>query len=253
MGRQILSIFADNTDVPKSILAGPDGLFSAGVDSVGYMRIKKSLEKTFNIHQELPMALLMGSHSVRALEEALYSIGTTPSHYDPIVPLRTTGSKPPIFLFHPGAGEFLVWVPFLEYLPDRPIYALRAKGLNKGEGVFKSLEEVLDCYHAAIKKTQPEGPYSFLGYCFGGMLAFETAKRFEAAGDKMAFVSGIDNPPDLKRTMGQLYYRKLMIDVMPVVTEHTVEDAERFEKETANVRNPGDLLYEQADLSTVYR
>ncbi len=88
---------------------------------------------------------------------------------------------------------------------------------------------------AAIRRTQPHGPYAFLGYCFGGMLGFELAKLFEAAGEQIAFVAGIDNPPDLRRTLGQIKYRALMIDVLPVVAAYTVEEAQQFALETSHV------------------
>jgi thioesterase domain-containing protein len=43
---------------------------------------------------------------------------------------------------------------------------------------------------------QPNGPYAFLGICFGGLIAFEVAKRFEATGETVAFIGGIDIAPD---------------------------------------------------------
>ncbi|KAM3496893.1 hypothetical protein MY10362_009737 [Beauveria mimosiformis] len=235
MCSQILDIYAANANVPRSVLAAPGGLFNAGVDSLGYMRIKKGLEMTFTNEQEIPMSTLMSTHSVTELESALCSLGTIPTYYEPIVPLVQKGNKLPLFLFHPGAGEFLCWVPIIKYLADRPLYAIRAKGMNKSEGVFGSLDEIVDCYKQAIKRTQPNGPYAFLGYCVGGTLAFEVAKRLEAEGEEMAFISGIDNPPDVKQTLGQLQYRDLMIDVLPLFSDTTPEGAKQFAKDTAHL------------------
>src|SRR5439155_8417614 len=89
------------------------------------------------------MGMIVGSHSVHELEKSLLSIGTVSLEYDPMVPLKTSGSKMPLFLLHPGGGEFLCWIDLLQYLLDRPIYALRAKGHHKGEDVFESLDEIL--------------------------------------------------------------------------------------------------------------
>ncbi|EME83210.1 uncharacterized protein MYCFIDRAFT_153824 [Pseudocercospora fijiensis CIRAD86] len=140
-----------------------------------------------------------------------------------------------LFLLHPGAGEFLCWIGLLKYLPDRPIYALRAKGLHPGEGTFDSLDELLDTYYKAIRRTQPKGPYAMLGYCFGGLLAFELTKRFEAEGEQVLFCGGIDNPPSLKSTIGQVRYRSLMIDLLPVVSKYTEDEARAFAEETADL------------------
>lgn len=67
------------------------------------------------------------------------------NEYQPVVTLPAEGSKPPLFLFPPGGGEFMVWLPLLEHIHDRPVYALRVEGLEKvGEGTFESLEETLE-------------------------------------------------------------------------------------------------------------
>ena len=144
MRRTIAEIFSRETGMSFEALLGPDALARSGADSLGYMRIKKSLESAFKIHQDVPMSILLRCVSVAELESALLSIGTALMEYDPIVPLSLRGSKQPLFLLHPGSGEFLCWMRLLPYLHDRPVYALRAKGLYKGEDTFKSLEELLE-------------------------------------------------------------------------------------------------------------
>lgn len=233
--REIAQIYSTIVNVEPQKLIGPDALLSSGINSLGFMRLKKALEKGLKIHQEIPMPMLIRCHSVAELEHELTLIGTLPQQYEPIVPLVAQGSKHPLFLLHPGAGEFLCWVGMLKYLPDRPIYALRAKGLHPGEGTFDGLQDLLTCYYAAIRRVQPKGPYAFLGYCFGGLLSFELAKMFEAAGDAVVFCGGIDNPPCLKPTIGQVRYRTLMIDVLPVVTTLTESEARTFAEETADL------------------
>lgn len=143
LGSQVAEIFARETGIPKEELAGDNALLRSGLDSLAYMRIKKSLEAAFHIHQEIPMGMLLRSASIRELETSLLSIGTATLEYDPIVPLSLHGSKHPLFLVHPGSGEFLCWMRLLPFLPDRPIYALRAKGLYDGEGSFEDFEDML--------------------------------------------------------------------------------------------------------------
>ncbi|PPJ61142.1 hypothetical protein CBER1_04151 [Cercospora berteroae] len=233
--KEIAQIYSKVVGVPAEDLLGQDALLSSGINSLGFMRLKKALEKGLNIHQEIPMPLLIRCHSVADLERELTLIGTVSKEYDPIVPLASEGSKQPLFLLHPGAGEFLCWMGLLPYLPDRPIYALRARGLHPGEGTFDGIDDLLDCYYTAIRRTQPQGPYAMLGYCFGGLLCFELAKKFETDGEQVVFCGGIDNPPSLKSTIGQVRYRSLMIDVLPVVTDYTPEQARAFAEETADL------------------
>ncbi|KAM3425219.1 hypothetical protein BST61_g7174 [Cercospora zeina] len=233
--KEIAQIYSTVVGVPAEDLLGHDALLSSGINSLGFMRLKKALEKGLKIHQEIPMPLLIRCHSVADLEHELTLIGTVSQEYDPIVPLAVEGSKQPLFLLHPGAGEFLCWMGLLPYLPDRPIYALRAKGLHPGEGTFDGIDDLLDNYYTSIRRTQPKGPYAMLGYCFGGLLSFELAKRFEAAGEEVVFCGGIDNPPSLQTTIGQVRYRSLMIDILPVVTDYTAEQAREFAEETAEL------------------
>ncbi|KAF2165794.1 hypothetical protein M409DRAFT_24081 [Zasmidium cellare ATCC 36951] len=233
--REIAQIYAGIVNVPPEDLIGPDALLSSGINSLGFMRLKKALEKGLKIHQEIPMPLLLRCHSLADLEYELTLLGTVSQQYDPIVPLATEGSKQPLFLLHPGAGEFLCWIGLLKYLPDRPIYALRARGLHPGEGTFDGLQDLLDTYYQAIRRVQPKGPYAFLGYCFGGLLCFELAKMFEEAGESIVFCGGIDNPPNLKVTMGQVQYRTLMFEVLPVVTDMTEAESNSFKEETAHL------------------
>ncbi|QIX01319.1 hypothetical protein AMS68_006836 [Peltaster fructicola] len=235
LGQEIAQVYASIVETPVEDLLGDDALLSSGINSLGFMRLKKALETKLKIQKEIPMALLLRCHSVADLEHELTLIGTLPQNYDPIVPLATQGSKQPLFLLHPGAGEFLCWVGLVKYLPDRPLYALRAKGLHAGEGTFDGIDDLLSTYYKAMRAVQPKGPYAMLGYCFGGLLAFELSKMFEADGEKVVFIGGIDNPPELRRTIGKVQYRSLMIDVLPVVTELTEDEALAFGEETASL------------------
>ena len=144
MGKKITEIYSALIKVSPEALMGPEALSELGIDSLDYMRIKKSLETSFRIDQEIPMAMLLRCISVDELERSLLAIGTVAFEYDPIVTLAARGSRLPIFLLHPGAGEFLCWMKLLPFLPDRPVYALRAKGLHQGEETFSSFEELLE-------------------------------------------------------------------------------------------------------------
>jgi thioesterase domain-containing protein len=45
---------------------------------------------------------------------------------------------------------------------------------------------------ADIRTAQKEGPYYLGGFCFGGLVAFEMARKLVAQGDRVAFVGLID-------------------------------------------------------------
>ncbi|KAF2171430.1 hypothetical protein M409DRAFT_63705 [Zasmidium cellare ATCC 36951] len=236
--REIATVYAAVVGLPAEALLTDDALLSSGINSIGFLKVKRTLEKNLDMDHEIPMATLVQCHSVSDLAAELIKSGTTSAEYDPIVPLVKKGTKQPIFLLHPGAGEFLCWFNLLEYLPDRRLYAVRCKGLHSGEETFTSLQHQLDTYYAAIRRTQPEGPYLLLGYCLGGLLAFELAKMFEANGLEVAFCGGIDNPPDIRRSLGHEKYRSVLSDFLPALTGMSPEEAQDFTKSTAYMEDP---------------
>jgi thioesterase domain-containing protein len=80
-----------------------------------------------------------------------------------------------------------------------------------------------DEYIVAVRKQQPEGPYFLCGYSFGGLVAFELARRLSNSADKVAFVGLLATLPPghhLLRlwTWTAYFYRQLAQGVVRVGT-----------------------------------
>jgi acyl-CoA synthetase (AMP-forming)/AMP-acid ligase II/thioesterase domain-containing protein len=236
--RELAIVYSSVVNVPADKLLGEGALLSSGIDSIGFIKLKKALETALHMDTEIPMPILTSSSSISELSNELTLLGTASVEYDPIVPLVKKGSKPSIFLLPPGAGEFLCWFNLMEYLPDRPIYAVRARGLHAADATFESMEEMLSIYYAAIRRTQPNGPYLLFGYCWGGLIAFELAKMFEADGQTVAFCGGVDNPPDIRRALGHVKYRSVLADFLPALTGMSPAEAQQFTEETSSMEDP---------------
>jgi len=73
----------------------------------------------------------------------------------------------------------------------------------------KSMDSMADCYASAIVHTQPKGPYNVAGYSFGGVVAFETAKRLEGLGHDVDFLAMLNIPPHIKSRMDYLDWGKV--------------------------------------------
>ncbi|UPX15130.1 uncharacterized protein EKO05_0005589 [Ascochyta rabiei] len=231
------AILCDETGSSQSQLYLGTALADLGIDSLGFLRIKSSLEKTLEREESISMSLLLACRTIGDMDNMLLSLGTTTAEYDPIVPLVTSGSKAPIILCHPGGGEFLTWLILLKYILDRPVYALRVRGFHKNETPFETLDEMLETYINAIRKHQPKGPYLLLGLCFGGMLSFELGKRLEAAGEQVAFCGGIDNPADLTRIQVRAQPRNFIIDLLHFFQLIPLETALQWEIEMEHVED----------------
>nr|UBX54509.1 non ribosomal peptide synthetase [Aspergillus sp.] len=177
-------------------------IFSLGITSMDMISWKKHAEAALGL--EIPMLAVMTSPTIRALAHHLLGAHHCPSEYNPVVTLQPHGSKTPLWLIHPIGGEVLVFVSLANLFSDRPVHALRARGLNPGESPFSSIDEAAEVYYQAIKRVQPHGPYAITGYSYGSLVAFEVAKRLDQHGtDEVPFFGSLDLPPFHARIISQ--------------------------------------------------
>ncbi|KAF4630313.1 hypothetical protein G7Y89_g7822 [Cudoniella acicularis] len=183
-------------------------LFSLGFSSVDLLMLQSRLQDDLGV-QNIPLSTLFSNPVLHELAAALGRLKAV-KEYNPIVVLQPSGKETPLWFIHPGLGEILIFVNLSRYITDRPVYALRARGFN-GEEYFKSMDESISAYHAAIKKQQPNGPYALAGYSFGSVLAFEIAKRMQDAGDEVRFLASFDQAPYFKaRARGYDWYEVVL-------------------------------------------
>ena len=57
------------------------------------------------------------------------------------------------------------------------------------------MDAAIDHYYDVLKRVQPEGPYHFLGYSFGGTVAMALAAKLESQSEKVSFVGLLDTYP----------------------------------------------------------
>lgn len=85
----------------------------------------------------------------------------------------------------------------------RPFYGLQARGLYGDQAPHTTLVEAASDYIAEIRQVQPHGPYLLGGFSGGGITAYEIARQFEAAGEKVSLLVMLDTPlpvpPPLRR------------------------------------------------------
>ena len=66
--------------------------------------------------------------------------------------------------------------------------AFRPRGLDGKPIARTSVEAIAAYYLEEMRKVQPQGPYLLGGYSFGGVAAYEIARRLRAAGEEVAFL-----------------------------------------------------------------
>jgi len=208
----ILSILRDNFPTDEIGLSLDTSLFDIGVTSVELIRFKHLLEKTLSADISLSLSLILANPTVQSMAHAIDTLESFKA-YDPVVTLQPNGEKIPLWLVHPGVGEVLIFINLANYIKDRPLYALRARGFNAGEAYFTSIPEIISTYLEHMRARQPKGPYAIAGYSFGSMIAFEISKQLEASGEEVKFLGSFNLPPHIKARMQQLDTIETMLNL----------------------------------------
>ncbi|WP_218940938.1 thioesterase domain-containing protein, partial [Bacillus sp. ABP14] len=78
---------------------------------------------------------------------------------------------------------------------DKTVYGLQSIGYDDNRFSNLSVEEMAVRYIEEIKLVKKEGPYTLLGWSFGGIVAFEMARKLEELGDKVSFLGLLDVHP----------------------------------------------------------
>lgn len=173
--------------------------FELGGNSLISVQILMHIDKLLGI--ALPFSVFMQSCTVASMA-ALMSSGEEIEQDTGLVPLRATGSKPPLFCLY-GA---LLYRDLADSLPDdQPVYGVYLNDevdlLRFSDGGsdelatsgFASVPTSASYYIKTIQSLQPHGPYYLLGESFGGVVAYEIAQQLTAAGEEVAVVAMLDS------------------------------------------------------------
>ena len=168
-----------------------DNFFELGGHSLLVPALVQRIQTNFGV--ELPLGLIYQNATVRALAGAIDGAleGGRGPRWSSLVPIRPRGSRRPLFLVHGLGGEVGWFYDLANYLdPELPLYGLQAP-----PDPHHRLEAMADHYVAEVCRLDPTGPYRLGGYCVGGGIAFEMARRLSRAGKQVEWVVLIDSVP----------------------------------------------------------
>lgn len=207
----ILGYSADVLEISRDDIGINTSLFDWGVNSIETFNLKTLIQERLKLQDEVPIIIIMAKPTIKALATEVDRVQE--AHvYDPIVTLQASGARTPVFLFHPGVGEVLVFLNLAKHMTDRPVHTIRARDFD-GEPCFNDIPEVVYTYYNAIKKIQPDGSYALAGYSYGAMLAFEVIKKLEANRDRVGFLASLNLAPHIKWRMRQLDFVEAMLNL----------------------------------------
>jgi amino acid adenylation domain-containing protein len=174
-----------------------DNFFDLGGHSLLATRLIGRIRDTFGV--EVSIRTIFEAPSVATLGTRLGSAADL-NPLEVVLPLRAQGSLAPLFCMHPLGGLSWCYSGLLQHIPpERPIFGLQARGLNKTEPLPRTLEEMAADYASEIRRVQPEGPYHLLGWSLGGLIAFAIACRLQEQGAAVASLTLLDalpHPPE---------------------------------------------------------
>jgi len=65
-------------------------------------------------------------------------------------------------------------------------------------------------YLEYLRSVKPKGPYCLMGFCLGGLMAYEVARRLTEAGEEVAFLGLFNSVPEENATSSQSFGKRVM-------------------------------------------
>jgi amino acid adenylation domain-containing protein len=204
--RALVRIWTELLRVDK--IGVDDDFFDLGGDSLLAIRAESRIRQQFGVN--IGIQALFDNPTVAGLARALdvdkspESVKSAESKVEKrqlLVRMRAgTSERPPFFCLHGTGGDILNLRPLAMALPGNlPFYCFQNKALDDSQP-FETIELEAACYVDEIRRVQPHGPYYIGGTCFGGLTAFEIARRLEESGEPVAALVLLDtmNPTFIK-------------------------------------------------------
>jgi amino acid adenylation domain-containing protein len=167
-----------------------DNFFELGGHSLLAIQLFIEIEKGFG--RKLPLTTLFQAPTIEQLAQLISEDGAMTS-IGSLVAIQPKGSRPPFFCIHGIGGHVLRYYDLSFHLgEDQPFYGLQSKGLDGGQALFLTVEDMAAHYIEEIQTVQPKGPYHLGGLSFGGLVAFDVARQLQREGQQVGLVALLD-------------------------------------------------------------
>jgi non-ribosomal peptide synthetase component F/thioesterase domain-containing protein len=166
--------------------------FELGGNSITAARLFAQVDSLWS--KKVPLSILFEAPTIEHLAQLLRDRSWTPASLS-LVPIRPTGTRPPLFIIS-GIGGNVVRFHDLTRLLDeqQPVYALQPPGLDGEAPCLTRIEDMAAHYIKEIRSLQPAGPYYLAGYSFGGLVTFEIAQQLAVQGERVALLAMLEAP-----------------------------------------------------------
>jgi len=179
-----------------------DSFFELGGHSLSASRLIARLRAAFQL--DLPLRCIFFEPTIAGLAKHISRDAATQNYrYDDdprrgtcLVPAQPRGERLPIFLVAGYQSPDDTLVVLSRIIPhmssDQPVYGFKPRWVDGDREVSSSVEEEAREYLAELRAVQPNGPYLLGGYCLGGIVALEMARRLLQEGERVGLLALID-------------------------------------------------------------
>lgn len=169
----------------KDLLLAPqigirDNFFSVGGTSIAAIKMAHRIGQAFSV--EVPVRVVLSHPTIEALGGWLRAGATPPAAQSNLIEFRPGQGGASVVCIHPAGGTAFCYLSLAKVLPQAVgVYGVQAPGLNPGEATEPTVEAMAEAYLRLIEPLTGK-PLVLTGLSFGGLVAYEMARRLEAAG-----------------------------------------------------------------------
>ncbi|WP_226938894.1 amino acid adenylation domain-containing protein [Janthinobacterium sp. FT14W] len=196
-----------------------DQFFELGGHSLLAVQLMARIASHFG--QTLPLASLFQHADIAMLGAALDSQAACA--FQILVPIQPKGQGRAVFAVPGAGGNVLSFAPLSraidhivrdEQRAAVPFYGLQAAGLDGTEPAH-SVAEAAEQNIQAMRAQQAHGPYCLIGHSYGGVVAYEMARRLLERGESVSSLVLLDSlaPACMQAHAGEQHAVELLMDM----------------------------------------
>jgi amino acid adenylation domain-containing protein len=175
----IAEIFQKVLGFPKP-LGIYDNFFDLGGHSLQAVKLISVINRQF--YTELSVVDIFQTPTIEQLAFKIKKYQKKNIHTQ-LVCLKKGGGKRPLILIHPGGGDIACFIHLAERIdPERPVYAMKAYGLDNNKEPLNSIKQMATLYLKEISSLNIESDFLLGGFCVGGTIAFEMVRQLNLKG-----------------------------------------------------------------------
>jgi len=169
-----------------------DNFFALGGTPAKAQELFDAIER--ECRRKLPVFTVVRAQTLGELAELLEAPDAI--EFPAVTLMREGRQEPAIFITHGLGSNILDLYPMVQHLEiSNPVYGIQAKGSDLKSEPLSNVQDMADYFVEEIRKTREHGPYVLIGYSFGGVVMFETARLLTQIGERVAFLGMVESFP----------------------------------------------------------